>query len=572
MDNGSIASIIEKLQKTVERLEKRIDVLEGKLDIKERAPLTETDVDQTPRILIDMKDIENLTGESQLGWLAIFLSITGTVFFMRYLFQKNLITGWGQPVSLFIVSTALLFIADYLIRKKIKKFGSALTIAGYLILFLSLYWVTLRLGLIDKWFLFAGSGVTLAVAVSWGFMRNSSLWPIWGFISAGCMIILTLNDSLLFNYAPYSLILLLAVCFTASIKKDWKWFPLFGTVIGHTAIAIGVKQFFLFGNADITAIYLLITVIPAILLLWGGIIHSISKRPPERIEIAIWITNNVIMLTGIKSVWSRLEASYLLLIPVAVNGLIYYLSKKRVPESRFPIYYLTGLVITAGICLTFLLPEPFDIITLCFFAVFLAYLGNREEGWDFKTLSGAVVVWCLLFLFIFRFSFTGNHEIPFLNFRFISFSVAFFCFGYQGKMINSDPSAGKMGPVLGQGLFSLGLLVLLSGIGGEIYQVFPPDKPHLFISQEALLGLSVLGAFFSFILTYLGIAMRLFFIRIMALLLILLLVTKLLVLDLAGLKPLYLIISLTLVALLLGSTSIILKNYSKQRKEGANAG
>ncbi len=572
MDNGSIVSIVEKLQKTVERLEKRIDLLEDKLEIKEKTPVTETDLDQTPRILIDMKDIENLTGESQLGWLAVFLSITGTAFFVRYLFQNNLITGWGQPVILFIVSTSLLFIADYLIRKKIRKFGSALTIAGYLILFLSIYWVTSRLGLMDTWVLFAGSGVTLAVAVPWGFMRNSSLWPIWGFISAGSMIIFTLSDRLLFTYAPYSLILLLAVCFAASTKKDWKWFPLYGTAIGHTAIAIGVKRFFLFGNADTTAIYLLITVIPATLLLWGGIIPAISKRQPEKMEIAIWIANNIIMLTGIKSVWSRLEASYLLLIPVAVNGLIYYLSKKRVPESRYSVYYLSGLVITVGICFTFLLPEPFDIITLCFFAVFLAYLGNREEGWDFKTLSGVVVVWCLLFLFIFRFSFSGNQEIPFLNFRFISFTVAFICFGYQGKMINSDPSAGKMGPVLGQGLFSLGLLVLLSGIGGEIYQVFPPDKPHIFISQEALLGLSVLGAVFAFTLTYLGISMRLFFIRILALILILLLVTTLLVLDLAGLKPRYLIISLTLVALLLGSTSVLLKNYSKQRKNEVNTG
>lgn len=563
-DNGSNVSAIEKLQTAVSLLEQRISNLEYKL----KSGTVETVKTGTPEIqkedksenLVPEKKWENVTGASQLGWMAVIVSLIGAGFFIRYTFLQNWILGWGQPITLIIVGFILVAISDRLIRKKMFKFGSTLTVCGYAVLFLSFYWMSVRLNLVSPYIMILCSFILWSVSIMWGILQKSSLWPLWGFLGAGLMPVLMLNSEFAVNYLPVYYNLLIIITLIVSVLKDWSWFTVFGSIIGHTAIFFSNKYFFQVKMAGLPVIIAMISTIPAILILLSGIIHIYAKRDAYKYELLSWAGNNFIIYTGIRAVWKKVNVSYLLLIPILFNGILYFYARRNIKGSKYNVLYLSGLVLSSGIAMTALLPEPFDIISLCFFSVYLAHRGNRKQGWDYKGLSGAIVMWCIFFLFTFRFDFTATSALPFINLRFVSFAVAFLCFGYQGKMINNDPDAGKMGSLLGQGLFSLGLLVLLSGMGSELMQLFPPVN-HEFVSDNALLSLTILGALFSFVVTYLGLVLRLFFIRILALGLFLLLTTKLVLLDLPALAPLYLIISLATVGILLGGTSMLLKKF-----------
>lgn len=159
--------------------------------------------------------------------------------------------------------------------------------------------------------------------------------------------------------------------------------------------------------------------------------------------------------------------------------------------------------------------------------------------------------------------------MPFINLRFASFVVAFLCFGFQGRMINYDVKAGKFGPLLGQGLFSLGLLVLMVGMGGETVHLLPSTDGQS-VSESALLALTVLGGILSLTTAALGLLMDLKYLRLVALAFFIALVAKLAFLDLPQMGTLNLVLSLSAVGALLAAASILYKIVgSKPKKEPA---
>ncbi len=569
MDNPVIhndENQLMKLQKNIESLESRVKILEQRLNIKSMGKTPEMEP-QTEAPNETMADWEEVTGASQLGWLAIIVSLIGLGFFIRMAFNLDWITGWGQPITLAFVGSIIMIVSDRLWTKNFRKFSSILTVSGYITLNLALYWAAIHLKLTSEHSILFGSILIWILSIAWGFRRKSSLWPLWSFLGAGILPLFILKSQFFGDYFVVYCNMLIAVTIAASIVKEWYLFPAAGTLIGHLMLLITVRYFFETSLNSINLTLGMISTIPALLILWGGLIHIYNKRKAKVLEIVIWGINIIFLYAGIINLWGKLKAPYLLIVPVACNAFLYIMNKKHIPDRKNNLPYLIGLVVSAGISLTVIIPEPFDIISLCLFALFLAYQGDKKQVWDYKALSGVLLIWSLVFLFTMRFGFSMKGEIPFVNFRFISFGIAFLCFGYQGKMINSDPSAGKMGPLLGQGLFSIGLLVLLSGIASEFIHLFPHEESRLF-SEQTLLSLTIVIAVFSFMVTYIGLALRLFYIRLLALALFLILVSKMIFLDIIILRPSFLISSMIIVALLLGGTSMLLrKSMTKKRNE-----
>lgn len=568
-DNSS-QEILERLEKAVSALEKRMAAVEEKLEKGTGISGQETTYPSKSNVTASAShgmDWENVTGASMLGWLAIIISLIGIGFFIRFMFMQKWITGWGQPITLGIVGAALIAVSDLLWIKMIRKFSVVLTATGYTVFFLALYWSSVFLSLANNNVLILGSLLLFGLSVYWGFRRDASLWVIFSFLGAGVMPLFIMNDNLFGKYILVYFNLLLTAGIAVSAIKDWKKMSVPGTITGNLLLIILIRQFFSSTETSNAFLLAIMASIPAFMILWPALVPVLNKRKPSKVEAVLWGINNLVAYIVYASLWSKLNAPYILLIPIVCNGVIYYfLRSNKDIDPGYKMPYLTTLVITGGIGLTVIIPLPFDIITLCLYAVFLAILGNKKHGFEYKALSGLIVVWSLFFLFLFRFDFASTGEIPFVNFRFISFAIAFLCYGYQGKMIKDDPSAGKIGPFLGQGLFSLGLIALLGGLSGEIIHLFPPKDDSL-VSEEALLAISVSVAFFSFIVTYIGIVQKLLFLRLLALLMFLLLISKLIFIDIASLKPVFLIASLVVVGILLGGTSILLKKYSPGKKE-----
>ena len=568
--SGNEEITLRELHAAVKKLDERVRLLEDRMPEKKDTgeAVMQSSADAAPEPVVDW---ENVTGESQLAWLAVMVSLIGLGFFIRFTFIQDWITGIGQPVILFIAGAAMAAVSDRLNVKSYKKFSIFIALCGYALIALSFYWASLRLGLLSPYLLVFGSLALYILSVAWGLRRGSSVLPVLGFIVAGTMPILALGHGRFAElYVLFSNLLILA-SMALSLWKDWRWLPVFGSLTVNLMILLSVRHFFESTESSSGPVTGIISTLPGLIIVWSGLVHTLKKRDPGYAEIIIWLINNLLLYAGLKNLWVKVNIPVLLIIPLACNGLLFFLFSRARKESKFSSWYLAGLVLSAAIAMTVLMPAPFDIILISLLSVFLAYLGDHKKEWEFKTLSGVMTVWSLIFLFFFRFGFSDSGELPFLNFRFISFAVAFLCYGFQGKMINNDPSAGKMGPLLGQGLFSLGLLVLLSGISGEFFHLFPAEETRMF-SDKALLAITIVIAAFAFVVTYIGLSLRLFFIRILALAMFLILISKMIFLDLLVLRPLFLVISLTVVGMLLGGASILIKNHRSKKSRKAEEG
>lgn len=559
----------DKLQRSISLLEKRISKLETLvLDQKNNQQQADQSGSEhvAPESILDRKiNFESFSGASQLGWLGIVISLIFVFFFIHYSFQKNWITGFGQPIILAILGLVFFVVADLIRTKYYRKFGAALALLSTSLFLMALYWSSIKYALTSHHFLLFASFGLWFVFLVWSVARKDSLWLQLGLLGGGLLPIFIIGDFMGSHGLIFYYLTLVLLSLVVTFLKDWSSLSLVATWVLHLFILTSIREVNL--QLQIEPVHFIlwkVTLFPAILILWSGLLPLIHQRPAKALEKFIWSLNNIIIYFYIFAFWAKFNKPWLLIIPLILNSLLYFYNWFQSQEHEF--LFLVGMVISTAIALTIFMPIPLDIITLCLFAVFLGHKANKEEGWHLKSVSGAMIIWCLLFLFSMRFHLATHGDMPFFNLKFASFVITFLCFGYQGRMINNDLKAKHMGPPLGQGLFSLGLAVLLLGLGSEIINVFPSEDKNQ-ISQLALLFLTVLGGVFAFSVAYVGVVLKLFFIRTLSIILYFLLVCKLLFFDFFRLELLYLVISLGCVGLLLGGTSVLLKNKLPQIKK-----
>ena len=130
---------MDDLQEKVDRLEKRVELLErhlfsragsNNMPVQHRKELKEA----TGRENLNA-NLENLLGSYHFGWLAIIVILISVAFFLRFMFLKDYISGWAQPITLAILGIVLTGTGDYLRAKSFRKFGAGLMIIGITILF-----------------------------------------------------------------------------------------------------------------------------------------------------------------------------------------------------------------------------------------------------------------------------------------------------------------------------------------------------------------------------------------------------------------------------------------------------
>lgn len=566
MDESSLKKELESMLHRILSLENRVEAMEKKLaaGASPDATLQAEHPAPAPWAATEMKSDIQSEG-TQMGWLGLVISLLSFGFFVRYSFMQNWITGWGQPAMLGAIGT-LLIIAGFLFRKKgHARFGITLGACGAAALYLFCYWPSGYLQLTTPLMSVISSGVLAAALIAWGFRRDSSLWPMIALVGSFMVPLMIYsggfgNPELAIYYFVMTVLFI-----AAAFVKNWHWLPAAGSILGHLAIIITLRGFRENAAASAVPLEWAVILFAALLIVWSGAAHLGSGRAPQRKELAAWGANTALLYLYLIAFWSSFANPYLLLVPVGAGIILYGTAHVKLPESPSAVAYKAGLVISAAVAFTILMPPPFDIASLCLFSVLLAYLGNRRQQWDLKGLSGALVAWSIIFLVVARLRFSSGGDIPFINLRFASFVVAFLCFGFQGRMINYDASAGKFGPLLGQGLFSLGLLVLMIGMGGETVHLLPAGDEQS-ISEAALLALTILGGILSLTTAALGLLMDLKYLRLVALAFFIALVAKLAFIDLPRMGTLNLVLSLSAVGALLASASIMYKVVGSKLK------
>jgi len=557
----SCEKTLDQLKQSISSLEKRIEKIEGALLTPANNPvyIIPNNEHPTSESILDKKiNLESFSGATQLGWLGIAMALLFCCFFVRYCFVQNWVTGLGQVIVLALLGLIFFSVSSYIRIKNYPKFGGFLGLIGALLFFMAIYWSSIRLSLTGPYFLLISSLSLWLAFLLWAFLKKTSLWALWG-LGGSCLLpLFVLPDFMGTHWLILYYTVIVMGSFALTLLCDWPCLSAAASLMTHLFVFVFIRNINLQPQLESTHLVLWkTTLFPAIFILWSGFLPLTHKRPTFLSEKFTWGFNNIALYFYLFAFWGKFNTPWLVLIPVALNAILYFTTWLKKQSHDF--LFLVGTVLSTAIALTILMPIPLDIITLCLFAVLLGHKGNREDGWQLKTVSGTMIIWSLIFLFSMRFHFTAQEDIPFFNLKFVSFVITFLCFGYQGRMINNDLKAKNLGPLLGQGLFSLGLAVLLLGMGSEIMRLFPSQNQNQ-ISQLALLFLTVLGGFFAFCVAYVGVVLKLFFIRILSIFLYLLLVFKLLFFDFFRLELLYLVISLGCIGLLLGGTSILLKS------------
>lgn len=564
----------EKILAAISALESRVSALERSLGETSRGSNRSAEkksVESRPSgtpVTGRLKDSGDWTGSSQLGWLGTIVSLIALAFIVRFAFLKEWILGWGQPTILVVMGVALFVIGDYIRLRRYPKFGLALTIIGQSVLFLAVFWATVLLKLLSPTYLLAGAGLIWVLSLAWGLRRGSVLWPLLGFVGAVILPLLSLGQpDFSWHIQLFFMVIIIGTAIVA-VSKEWHLPVVIGSPIAHLGLMLLMRN----RGATLAdpALHMgewLTVVIPMMLVIWSGIKSVVKERDLLGSEIFIYIFNNALFYFYTIVFIKQLHNPYVLIAPLLVNGSLFLPVFIRKPGSQPFQWFLSVTVIATATAMTVLLPEPFDIISLCMFSVGLALPVRVYSGKLFKGLSGALVIWSIIFLFTVRFEFGQTDHLDFFNFRFLSYIIAFLCFGYQGRLIDSDTSIGETAHILGQGLFSLGLLVLLGGLSGEVMHFFGFERDGG-LTQNSLLALTIVGGFFSLIVAYTGVALRLYYIRLTALGLFILLIFKVLFFDLPGLGPLRLVISLVSVGLLLGTASYFFRRGSRASSPG----
>lgn len=565
--NGQQKDALNFLKDEILSMKNRLSAIENKLGIQKEAQ-----VDKTPEPS-QGKDVdwEKSIGESYISWLGIIVSLFAATFFVRLAFIKNWITITAQPVLLITLGLLLLASALYLKKRGYRRFCLALGIYGLVILFGAVYMATMSHKILSPDFLIYGPFLVWLLTVLLGLNEKTSVWSQFGFLGALLMplFILTKEATSLGSFSSYHVLiysnLLLALTFVISKWRDWRMFTLSGSVACHILIIVLLRQLRVVSEEYILFPWLLI-LLGAVLILWSSLFHVLDQRKPHRWEVSAWVINNIFLYFYIFIALTDHKNSFLLLVPVAVNGLLVLLGHYKELRHNTLSFFYSAMIIGAAIAITILFPQPFDIILLCLLSLALAYQGSSKHSWLFKGLSGMIVVWCLIFLFSSRFDLSFTSEKPILNLKFFAFFVTFCCFAAQGRLINSDTSAGKWGPFLGQGLLTIGLIIFLISLGREVAIVFPGKNVGQ-ISDIGLLGLTVLGGAFSFGVAYVGKIMKWSYVCYVALCFVLGVVIKVFFFDMRKLGPIHLVFSFCFLAILLFGTSLLFKRTSRKQGE-----
>ncbi|EKD41813.1 MAG: hypothetical protein ACD_73C00514G0002, partial [uncultured bacterium] len=259
----SFDKTIDKIEQSISSLEKRI----GKLEdiVLSKVPNQPQTEEPFQEINIQEKiSIESFSGDSQLGWLGIIISLIGCFFFVRYSFQQNWITGAGQPIVLALLGLILFAISDTIRIKNYYKFGAILALLSLIFLFMAVYWSSIKVPITSHRFLVYASLGILFFCFFWGVIRKTSLWPKLGVTGACILPIFVIKDFIGTHWLTIYFLVVIITSFGLSLWKNWATMSGVTTLVTHLFILMFIRETNLNPQAATTnCILWMMTVFPA---------------------------------------------------------------------------------------------------------------------------------------------------------------------------------------------------------------------------------------------------------------------------------------------------------------------
>ncbi|MGE5392571.1 MAG: DUF2339 domain-containing protein [Candidatus Saccharibacteria bacterium] len=351
--------------------------------------------------------------------------ILGIGFFLRYAFERNLITELMRVVLGLSAGVVLLGLGEYL-RKKFFSYGQVLMGTGLAILYLTFYAAFNYYGVFSFSWAFLGMAATTVIGAGIA-IRNDSL-PMAGFAQLGGFVTPFLvisgldNLHLLFGYIAVLNIGMLLI----ALYRSWRALTLgslFGTALVYISWHVSHYSQAFFGEAfAYLTLFFLIFLAATLTRLF------ITKTKTDPNDFALILFNPLFYFLAAYSILQPLYpdvagtfAFGLALIHIVLAAIVG--RNERTAESKYFLYGVGFLLLFVGIALQF--HGSYITVGWAAEALVLQFLARRNRSSFFRNVSHVVfVIACIRFVAI---NLPVTQTAPWFNGTGLTFLVLLFC-------------------------------------------------------------------------------------------------------------------------------------------------
>jgi len=593
----SIEEEVRRLRASISRIDERLSILEQRqrTGIPSQAESRPTPtVGVAPQVLPEVKppkpprEWEQILGGNWLARIGVLALLFGVGFFLKYAFDRN----WILPVVrvlLGVVAGLIMLGGGYLWRKKYPVMTQVLTGGGIGIMYLSIFASFNPYDLIPFILAVILLVIVCIASIILALRYNSMALAILGiagaFIAPFVLRAFDTSSTVIsetssgFEILGYTIIVDIGVLVVATFRS-WRWFTLLALLFSLVIFSV---WFATFGESASTAgAEIMLTIIFLIFTGATTLFHIIWRQKPQPFDYLLMVFNAVSYTSiSLGLLWGDFRSwtgGFTFLLALFYAALAYLAVKRSLTNLNLSMFAL-GIAVAL---LTIAFPIQFGdrvwtTIAWAAEGTVLIWLSLRLPIQMFRWAGYGAYVITILRLIFFDTEINLTDYVPVLNQRFIAFILtiaAMYLVGYfiiRAKSKLNEKEAKAIIPTIFIAANSLTLWLLsaevLNAYDHALYHLSYSDKigsPGDSLRNFQNLSITGLWAFYAVIALVVGIIKRIRFLRLGALVLLLIAIGKVFIYDVFKLAMVYRIAAFVGLGLLLLASGYLYQRYSKR--------
>jgi uncharacterized membrane protein len=593
----SIEEEVQRLRASISRINERLNILEQRqrtgiaVRSESRATPTVEVAPQAPLVAKPPKpprEWEQILGGNWLARIGVLALLFGVGFFLKYAFDRN----WILPVVrviLGIVAGLVMLGGGYLWRKKYPVMTQVLTGGGIGIMYLSIFASFNPYDLIPFILAIILLLIVCIASIMLALRYNSMALAILGIIGAfiapfvlrafdtGGTVISETSSG--FEILVYTIIVDIGVLVIATFR-NWRWFTLLALLF--SLVIFGV-WFATFGEtASAAGAEIMLTIIFLIFTGATTLFHVIWRQKPQPFDYLLMVFNAVSYTSiSLGLLWGDFRSwtgGFTFLLALFYAALAYLAVKRSLTNLNLGMFAL-GIAI---VLFTIAFPIQFGdrawtTIAWAAEGTVLIWLSLRLPIQMFRWAGYGAYIITILRLISFDTEINLINYMPVLNERFLAFIftiaimylAGYLCTKSKSKLNEREAKAIIPTLFIAANFLTIWLLSaeVLNAYDHALYHLSYSDKfgnPGDSLRNLQNLSITGLWAFYAVIALIVGIIKRIRFLRLGALVLLLIAIGKVFVYDVFKLAMVYRIVAFIGLGLLLLASGYLYQRYSKR--------
>jgi len=537
-------------------------------------------VERAPAPKAGKGEWEHILGGSWLARIGVLALVIGIGFFLKFAFDNNWLGPTGRVILGVIIGLAMLG-AGYWWRKRYPVLTQVLSGGGIAVLYLSIFASFAIYDLVHFYvafaFLFLVSIASAVLALRYNSMSLAIIGILGAFIAPFILGAFGARGpeageaGQAIQLLAYIILVDIGVLILSSFR-NWRWFTLLA--LFSSLIAFGAWHGEFERDISLATAEIGITVIFLIFAGAATLFHIIWRRAPQAFDFTLMIINAVAYFgISLGLMWDAYRAwmgGFVFLIALFYGALAYIAFKWRAESARLGLFALGIALIFLTVALPIQLGDKaWTTIAWAAEGAVLMWLAFKAKIPVFRYYGYIVFSAVAVRLLFFDTSISLRTFQPIFNERFLAFAVsiaALYAAGYFLLRERKSSGGGKAGAsvlLIAANFFTLWLLSfeVWDSFSGALRTAEVPVKEGLRSAQN--LSLTAVWAFYAVIGLVVGIVKRWRYVRLGALVLLLVAIGKVFVFDVFKLELGYRIGAFVGLGILLLVSAYLYQRYSK---------